>query len=250
MNDDTSMISFGGWDVESLRLSVFHPERTPSPGLWEQLMGIAPESSDTRAREGVVQEQGAVGSNALLLAVQRTRLDWNLLPGPSQGQQKSPPILVSAEQGISLLAQALDVSTNARGLVQRLALGVVLARQAHNLSDGFKWLSKYLPRLDLEDVGGTDFVYQINRRRRSPSTPHILINRLAKWQLEEVQGGTFTVSPSGPPNFAVSERVFVSKLTLDINTAPSNNAFSPSRIPSLFSDFVGFAGEIATKGDI
>ena len=243
-------IDFGGWGVESLRLSIFHPEEEPGPGLWEQLLGIAPESSDIRAREGVVQEQGIIDGDVLLLALQRTRLDWNLLPGPGRDQQEPPPVLMAAEQGVPLLARALGISVDVRGLIQRLALGVVLNRQARSLSDGLEWLSMHLPRLDLGDIGGTDFVYQVNRRRRAPSAPHVTINRLARWQIEEVHGGTFTVSSSGPPSFVESERIFVSKLIMDVNTAPESSAFSSDRAPGLFSDFAGFAGEIAIRGDV
>ena len=43
---------------------------------------------------------------------------------------------------------------------------------------------------------------------------------------------------------------FVSKLTLDINTAPDNNAMSKDAMLSLFNDLTIFAREIAHKGDV
>ena len=217
-------------------------------------MRVAPESSDTRAREGIVREQGRTDGNLLLLVTQSGRLDWNLLPGPNKIDDRiSPPALpalIAVEQAIPLLRRALDVSVRAYGLVHRLALGFVLTQQAPSLSEGLRQLSKYLPRLDLENQGGSDFVYQINKRRRSIRVPHIQVNRVSRWQLEEMQSGTLTVSPSRSPNFETSERILVSKLTLDINTAPDSNAFSNARISGLFDELAGFACEIAIKGDI
>ena len=242
---------FGEWDVESLRLSVFHSGESAPSGLWEQLMGIAPESSDTRAREGTVREQGIADGNMLLLITQSRRLDWNLVPSLNQsGDRGGMPTLMAVEETMPLLRRALDVSVRACGRVDRFALGGVLTQQASSLSEGLGQLSKYLPRLDLENQGGFDFAYQINKRRRSLSALHVQVNRLSRWQLEELQGGTITVGPSRAPNFEISERAFVSKLTLDINTALDSNAISKTRMPNLFDELVNFACEIATEGDI
>lgn len=245
------MTEFGKWDTESLRLSVFHPERPSQAGLWKQVVEIEPESSDTRAREGIVQEQGIVDGNVLLLVSQSNRLDWHLLPGPPQNNaRRGPPALVDAGQCMLLLKRAMDVSVRARVVVNRLALGVVCIRQAPDLREGLNQLSEYLPRLDLANAGGQDFAYQINRPRRSPHVSHISINRLSRWQLEEIQSGALTINPSGRPSLGMSEGILVSKLILDINTAVSNSAFSADKVPDLFDDLADFAKEIAIQGDI
>jgi hypothetical protein len=251
MSDDAPINGFGEWNVESLRLSVFYSERPSPSGLWEQVMGIAPESSETRAREGIVQERGLVDGNVLLLVARSSRLDWNLLPAPSPiDAREGPPTLMAADQGIPVLRRALDVSVRACGLVERLALGSELTRRASNLSEGLKQLSEHLPRLDLENLGGSDFAYQINRRRMSPHVPHVWINRLSRWQLAEIQSETFTVGPSGTTRLGPPEVILVSKLTLDINTALGSSAFASDKAPNLFDDLAQFASEIAIQGDI
>jgi hypothetical protein len=58
------------------------------------------------------------------------------------------------------------------------------------------------------------------------------------------------MGPSQQPHFQASERTFVSKLTLDINTAAENNAIGPDTMPSLFRELVRFSCEIAVEGDI
>ena len=253
MSAAASIVNFGDWDVESIRLSIFHPQVEVPSGLWEQLMGVAPENMETRPREGIRQEQGAVDDNRLLLVVQNGRLDWNFLPSPSPDRgviRGALPTLVAAEQTMPMLIRALNLSLRPVGQVYRLALGATLVQQASDLSEGLKQLSKYLPRLDLENHGGSDFSYQINKPRRSPSAPHVQINRLSRWLLEEIQGGAFTIGPSQQPSFQASERTFVSKLILDINTAFGNNAIAIDRMPRIFEDLVHFSCEIAVEGDI
>ena len=157
--------------------------------------------------------------------------------------------MVSAEQIIPLLTRALDVSISAFGRADRIAFGSTLVQRASNPSEGTKQLSKYLPRLDLEP-DGSDFLYQINRRRRSSHAPHVQINRLSRWQLEDVHGGLLRVSPSQPPGFMRDEQFSISKLTLDVNTAFGSNAISNERMPGLLDEMIAFAYEIATNGDI
>ena len=250
MSDAVPAAGFGEWHIESLRVSVFHSGEHARPGLWEQVMGIPPESSDTRAREGIIQEQGVVDGDTLLLVIQRGRLDWNLLPGPDHSSdQRGLPALMAVGQAIHLLGRALYPTITECGPVGRLALGGVLTRHAPDLLNGLKQLSKYLPRLDLENQGGPDFAFQINRRRTSIIAPHVQVNRLAKWQLDEIQGATFTVGPTRSP-ILETQRALVSKLTLDINTTLSSNAFAAASVPDLYNEFVVLAREIATQGDI
>ena len=213
-------------------------------------MGIPPESSDTRAREGIIQEQGVVDGDTLLLVIQRGRLDWNLLPGPDRsGDRKGLPYLMAVREAIPLLGRALYPTIGEYGPVVRFALGCVLTQHAPDLLSGLKQLSKYLPRLDLENQGGPDFAFQINRRRTSIIVPHTQINRLARWQLDEIQGATFTVGHTRSP-ILETQRTLVGKLTLDINTIPGSTEFTDASVPDLYNEFVVIARQIATQGDI
>ena len=118
------------------------------------------------------------------------------------------------------------------------------------MGEGMRQLSKYLPRMDLEHQGGSDFIYQINKRRRSSHARHVRINRLAKWQLDEFHSGAFRITPSQGPQLETSKPGFASKLVLDINTAPDNNAISADKMPDLFVELMALAREIAAKGDV
>lgn len=253
MSDTAPATGFGEWSVENLRLSVFCTGKPAQPGLWGRLVGVSPESSDTREHEGTVREQGMVDANTLLLVSRNERLDWILLPrpGPGDSNRGNPIVLENVERAISLLTRALDVSIGAFafGRADRIAFGSVLVQRAFNPTDAAKQLSRYLPRLDL-GLDGSDFLYQINRRRRSSHALHVQINRLSRWQLEDVRGGLLTIGPLQPPGFTSDEQFSISKLTLDVNTAPGNNAISNERMPGLLDEMIAFSYEIAANGDI
>ena len=253
MSVDALALDFGEWGIESLRLSLFYPPGGNAlSGLWEQLVGIAPENQSNRPREGIRQEQGSVEGNRLVLDIRDERLDWHILGGqPPRGEEGNSPVvkLNAGERMTPFLARALGVSLRSLGQVHRLAFGAVLVWQAPDLNEGMRQLSKFLPQLDLENRGGSDFIYQINRRSRSTLAPHVTINRLSRWQTEELQGGTLRVTPI-QPRFEISGRVLINKLILDVNTAPESNAISPDRMPALFGELANLGHDIAIKGDV
>lgn len=253
MRDDAPVVDFGEWGIESLRLSIFYPPGGSTlSGLWEQVMGIAPENQTNRPREGFRQEQGSAEGNRLLLDIRSERLDWHIVGGqPPRGEEgRSPVIKLNAvERMTPLLARALGVSLRPLSQVHRLAFGAVLVWQASDRNEGMRQLSKFLPQMDLENRGGSDFIYQISRRSRSTLASHVAINRISRWQTEELQGGTLRVTPT-QPRFEISEPVLINKLILDVNTAPESNAISPDRMPALFGELTNLANDIAIKGDV
>ena len=251
MTESVSLADFADWRVENFRLTIFHAAASAASGLWERVMGVSPETVDSRPREHVLREQGNANGNNLLLVTQPQRLDWTVLPDPSSDRWIGlPPTLMAEEQSISLLQRALATSLESLRQVDRLAFGTVLIQQVSDLNEGMVQLSRFLPQMDLAHRGGSDFIYQINRRRRSSHSPHVLINRLAKWQMEEFQSGALRITPAQGPQLHNIDSGFVIKLVLDINTVPGNNAISVDRMPGLFVELAAFAREIATEGDV
>ncbi len=216
-------------------------------------MGVSPESQDSRPREEFLREQGGFREDRLILDTQRQRLDWNVLPTPpppSTGRGNDVPRLIAVEQGVTLLEAALNTTLQQVSLVTRLALGVVLIKPTHNLSEGIDTILKYVPHLEPALRGASDLIYQINRRRRSTIAQHVWINRLSKWTLEEYHSGSLLISPVQTPVFRTSDPLVLTKASLDINTVPGNSAVSIKKMPGLLEEFINFAREIATKGDI
>ena len=210
---------FSGWDVESLRLSIFHAFRDPQEGIWRALVGANPTSTERRHQEPIVLEHGEVSGNRLLLVSQSERLDWHIQPQPNrtEGTELTFPTLTDAERGMNLLRDALITSTKPIRPVLRLALGLNLLQEVDDTHKGLAILSKYLPRLELETHGTENFVYQVNRRRGSSSAKNIRINRLARWSLDEGQTELISIGGQGT-NVARRIQFFAAKLILDINT--------------------------------
>ena len=256
MTETNSITDFDLWQVENLRLTIFCTLPTTIPGtthgLWERAMRTPPENIVQRPRENSIREQGAVQGNMLRLVTRPNRLDWSILPGPATdpGTETFIMIVKDSEQAISTLRDALNVSIQAAPQVQRLAFGAALFQQAASTNDAMTQLSNYLPHLDLKNRGGSDFIYQINRPKRSQSSPHVWINCLTKWQLDQFQSGLFLIGPSQSPQLQTTESGLVNRLILDINTAPDNNAIAASRMPDLFVELTEFARQIAAKGDV
>lgn len=245
---------FGEWDVESLRVSIFHPGGSVSStrtALWAMVADSEPESIDSRPRDRVTRLTGSVGGDNLVLAVQEERIDWLIQPIVVPNQRPVTALtLKSAEDALPILQRAVQYSLETIPLVQRLAFSPSLIRQVLNPTLSLKQISNYLPRLDLDSVEGSDFVYQINRRRRSLSVSHAQINRLAKWSTVQVGGIEFKMRPSGQPRLQTTEVGFARKLELDVNTTPETGAMSNDKIPGLFDELITLAGELAIEGDI
>ena len=245
---------FGDWDVESLRMSIFCPANTrPSEraGLWEKVTGEQPSSIDSRPREGVTREAGVVGGNNLLLVTQVGRLDWLLQPVAVPNQQ-APVLLNLKDVGSArpIFQKAFYYSLETFGLALRLAFAPVLIKDVASVPLGFGQLSVFLPRLDLASLNTADFIYRVNRRRRSLSVRHAEINRIAKWSMEEVGAVSLRVTPFGRPDFRDTGTAFVRKLELDVNTTPETSAMSKDKISSLLDEMITIAEELATEGDI
>lgn len=242
--------SFAEWEVESFRLSIFHPEPVTRPGLWAKFVGDRPQTINDRPHDGIVQEQGDYEGNRLVLTSMARRIDWHVGPiPPTAPTGGSTPTLTEPAKVISLLARATTVSTKEIPQVDRFAFGAVLVKQPPTEAEVLHHFSQYFPDKGLDSSDTSDFMYQINRRCRSVSAPHVVVNRVARWSLEQVQSGNLQISTGAPVSVQMLGPRLTGKLVLDINTAPENNAISVNRLPTFFSEFVAFAYDIALKGD-
>ena len=263
MTQTAPIVDFGQWDVEHLRLTVFHHSGVQTSGLWEQLMCVRPESIEERPREGLVRQQGQADGNRLLLVTHAERLDWTFVPnptvnlGPNMTPALTTPVLIDPNQAVRKLQEALDISLQAVRQVQRLAFGALLGQEVANQTEGMNQFSKYLPHMALGEQDVSDFMYQINRRRRSSNVSHAQVNRIARWSLEQVITGEVHIG-IGPaqaprlmsPSVSPSAPRFINRLLLDINTAPGNNAIAAGRMPGLLVELINLSCKVATEGDI
>lgn len=247
--------NFVNWQAENFRLTAF---LSPSAQFteqdwWKILTNEVPERKTSEPRIGLQQEEGKFTSEKiegkLVLTIQPTRIDWQLLPLLENFNSGFPTIgslADSLDSFFSLMLRWIEIAPP----IQRLAFGTVLNQSVNSSKEGYKLLSHYLP-FDLNE-DSSDFLYQINRPRKSASTgiSDLLINRLSKWVVVTlVEGSIFALSKpelytNKPPQFSV-------RLELDINTTPDfSMELSPEQLNQVFQELVEFGKEIATKGDV
>ena len=247
--------NFRDWDVENLRLSIFHAEEsfnaTPT-GLWARAVNSEPETIESRPREGVVREIGRVGENNLLLAAQRGRIDWVAQPVmDGDGPGDSVLILEAAEEEVlPLLQSCLVLTLESVQQLQRLAFGASLLKRVGSPSMAIQQMAGYLPDMRFGSMEGRDFTYQVNRRRRSRSVSHAEINRLARWSTQHFGTVQLQIRPPGQPRVQESDAGVVRALHLDMNTTPETGEIGHSAAPDLFDELIVLAREIANIGDV
>lgn len=242
------------WQVQTLRLTAFpSPSASVSePDWWHELLGEPPEKRVSRPKRGGQQEEGSFGGGRLILRLDAARIDWLLTTTADQDE---------ANEGIQTIGALDDLLGRFRELMlrwlakgpplQRLAFGAVLLQVVENRQKGFQLLARYLPALQLEAEGSSDFLYRINRPRGScTGIQGLSINRLATWYVATWKTTAVSLGPDAVQVLPGLER-FTCNLELDINTGPEFQAeLSGEQLTSVFQEVVEFGLEIARQGDV
>lgn len=240
------------WQAQSLRLVAF-PETSPvahKREWWEELVGTQPE---TLLRRGTTQEEAGVWEAAsLTVSVNPVLIQWSVAP---------PLDLENLGKGPRLLGPFRDRTTHFTELMERwltlanlplkrLAFVASLAQPADDHAAGYKTLSSYLPDVKL-DPRSSDFLYRINRRRRSREIPANLdINRLTSWYVAKLVTSFGAGTPEGVTMVDKEEHTYC-VLEMDINTmAEYLGVFPQEKLASLLRELAAIADEIASKGDV
>ena len=244
-------LEFGQWDVESLRLTIFHSQAVPLDHLWKELVGTNPEVQNKQPRQGILTETGVYGKDNLALTTQPYRVDWNVLstPSPQHESAGGTPILNAPEEGLPLLERALAVTLPRVSQVSRLAFGVVLLQATEGLREALDVITNYVPFLGPGLRSGSDLQFQINRERRATTAPHVRINRVCRWSVQQYHSSSVLFSAAGVPTLRNDQPRLFAKATLDINSAPSDTVTSTKKWPALYGELVEDAKAIAQKGD-
>ena len=242
------------WLAESLRVTVF-----PSPAAsltdqrwWEQLVGQPPETQTSQPRKGGRKDEGPYEGGKLVLDCETTRIDWHLVPAaPSEETDQAFPNIGTYPESLALFSQLIRrwLGLDDFPPINRLAVGSILLHPVDSLSHGYRQLTDYLPSVQIDPNGSSDFQYQINRPRESRSgVSGLRINRLSKWSVATIR--LFTLTGAGPSSRAEAQH-HARRLQLDVNTAAEFDTELPADglIP-LLQELVELAGEIASHGDI
>ena len=240
------------WQVERLRLTLFHASTNEvnANGWWQQVVGEAPESSVSKPRSGERIEIGTTNEAQLLLHAQRQlgRLDWvmqavDIYDGPA----------IVLPDGIEAFRSLMTAFLGLQGLPTaiRVAVGVIALLPTSDVGNGYQTLSDYL-NFDIDRATSRDFLYQINRRRKSVVLPECEVNRLMKWSVGLHGQQAFAVGEEGLIALAGLDGVDTfCRAELDINTVPFDGRnISASELEPMFSELLEMAREILREGDV
>ncbi len=229
-----SGVGLRNWRAESLRVTLFAQAgvELPASDWWLAVVGEPPESKTERLRESL---HWIVGFDL--------NLDQELTESPNVGPY--PDVLESFGSKI------FPWLKNGPAII-RLAWGTTLTQPIADRVAGYRKLQEYLPSLKLDPENSSDFLYQINRPRKSNVVEGLIVNRLQKWSVLAFHSLRFQV---GATQAQVQRRLdqvlHGCRVELDINTAEDRTAVLPKeRVDGLLRELVGIGDEIVTRGDI
>lgn len=240
------------WQPSLLRMTVFcEPDfKGYRPNQWVELVGEAPENVSSQPRTGESLEEGTYEGAKLLLQTKQFRLDlaYIVAQNPLTDTDNMPtlgPFPERTEAFYNLVKKWFSLNPSLP--ITRIAFGSELFINVGSLMEGYKILSKYLSFIT-PDEDNSDFTYQINRRRNSKIKDGLIINRLSKWAVLQIQQAM--VIPDQQQLHLVKDS-YACRLELDINTGVSLVDLSVRQEHlSIFDELITFGAEIAVKGDV
>lgn len=243
------------WQAQILRLTAFPSPaaQVTEPSWWTDLVGQPPETRTLQPKRGGQHEEGRFEGRKLVLRVEPTRIDWLFTPIDDGEEGEIFSTIGTFPESLTaflrLMFHWFEIETCP--LVQRLAFGAILLQPVEDRQAGYRLVSTYLPSVQLDAEGSSDFLYQINRPRNSDSGITALrVNRLSKWSVAARRRAEFSLGPGGVGYFPGQEH-FACCLELDINTvADFQGELHREQLPRIFEELVELGKEIAAEGDI
>jgi hypothetical protein len=223
--------------VEQLRLTAFLPTPVEGTDTWWSRAndGKSPVSEVTQKRGGssVYQSEGPCGNGNLSLTVQEGRYDWVLNPIIDPADSAPIVSIGNFDDAGEVFFRAMQQFLDSAPLCSRI-----------DRPTGYEALSVLLAEsVKLDPQNSSDFVYNINRPRKS-SISDLALNRLSQWMVGAHYQISFPVIGTPPITYTV-------KLTLDLSSDQNYTAgLSSSMQKTIFEELFHFGREIAEKGDI
>lgn len=252
------------WEAESLRLTAFPVPSTTVTGhetWWTAINGSNPETVVNQETAGTYQAVGIVKARQAEyrcgLVVAPDRIDWFLGPNFTQGTFDITKFTLGPVEEPWAMFKGIADSwlKNHSPRISRLAFGAVLVMRVTDRQDGYRKLNEYLPVVELDPAGSSDFFYRINRPRTScTGIQNLEINRVSNWsvghispvqiQLTSLGGAQVTGIPS-------MLSVNICRLECDINTKPDVVPELPrDLLVPVFDELMAFGKELAQNGDV
>ena len=246
------------WKAEMLRLTVFHKlgPQSDDQGWWQTVAGAAPESKNSKPREGGYEVSGPMGPGVLTLRGDPFRFDWLYtapisLDTPLVGIPTVGPLTEALTVFLPLMQSWLPLAPP----THRVAFGTVAMQPVDDRVAGYRLLDKYLPSITMDPENSSEFSYSINRHRKVEGFGNLHINRLSKWSVLRFQPFAINVNAiagqHGTANSVQGAAHEALRLELDMNTdAQRTQPYDANQLPALFAYLVDLGKEILENGDI
>lgn len=241
------------WVAEAMRLSVFPLNEAAALETlhWERGVGAPPEAMNRQPQSQLprVIEEGTWNNGRLQVDSQRGQIHWRTFSAtPNPNGPINIGSLPSATPPFrALMGQWLGTHCPS---VNRIAFGVNLVFPTSSLQEACTHLDGMLPTVSVAADDSRDFMYRINRRRKSRIADGLEINRLATWSAAEGMDLEVIIVAGVPSARPANARHFC-RLELDINTVPIPDRELPQEaLPDIFGELVDAATEIAVEGDV
>ena len=257
MSEGLAKRAVNEWRAGLLRVTAFLAREASleNRNLWTELGLGEPEIHEKK--KGQVTDQGLVLDHWLTISSASSRIDWLYLPKPDVpedveefGFSDVGPFPEAVDKYVGLIDGWLERECPK---LSRFALGATIRLPVSDRLEGYKQLSAYLP-FKIDGERSSDFLYQINRHRKSAVVPDLTVNRLTQWSVAGLTGlaGQVMFSASGiSPDLRKYGSSSACQAVLDINTDPENRTgFERKQVKALLDEFVLMAKEIVAEGDI
>lgn len=241
------------WETEVIRFTGF-----PVPlydisqaSWWSDLFEQPPDVEQVQTKTGIKRSEGILANKKIILDISQQRIDW-ILAGDNQNSPN--PFMNSIgdfNSAINELAEMLHKWFQLPSVpkLQRIAFGSILFFPVENKNKGYERVQSFLPDVKLDPIGTSDFLYQINRPRKSSvGIEGLSINRLTKWSV-----ATTFLYPIMPGVLRIDQTLqsFACRLELDINTAPDYpNEIDHDQANQIWPELFELAKEISERGDV
>ena len=245
-------VDLSEWQVQTLRFTAFphSPTLVDPSGWWERVFRGAPDVRISEPQKRIHREEGSFGGGTLTLRVTPGRIDWLL--HRTDPDFDDFPIIASLPESLEGFCELMSrwLGTEDCPVLTRIAFGAVLLYPVPDHRAGYVQLQSYLHRVDL-DPSSSDFLYQINRRRKSDRLPGLNINRLSKWSVTTFAPMGFFAGPATGIVSVPEVPHYACRLELDINTVPGEEEeLDREQLQPIFRDLVSLGQEVVREGDI
>lgn len=220
---------------------------------WDKTVGSKPDEENINRQNGMKEQRGSRDGNRLIMLSRPGRVDWTL---EATGEVSSdvpelPTLGPLSDDTLDPFVEIVKNWLNECPPVNRLALRAVLGKPTADAQAGYREIQPYLPTVQLNPHGISNFLYQINRPRESMVSPGMVINRLSRWAVVLVDTIGVTTKPSTPNADAnIQGQQYICRLDLDIHTTLLGEGVVKDDAYEIFQELVLHGQEIASKGDV